>query len=90
MAKKMTEAKLIAEACGDLKLRAAAEWFNEKLEKPYRRSHMAVKNWQDGVYKPDDVFIDALLRFYPIEDPRHQLAAELLTMREQAEGLVEA
>lgn len=87
---KITVAKVITDACGERKLRESAEWLNENLPQHFRRSHMSVKNWQDGAYKPDDVFINALVEFYPQDDPRYKLGAELMTLIEVEKGLVES
>jgi hypothetical protein len=89
MPKTKSEADLITEACDGRKLREAAAWLNENLPLAYKVSHMSIKNWQDNCYKMSDVTVDALMRFYPVKDLRYQLAAELLTMREEERGLVE-
>ena len=81
-----SEADLITEVVGERKLREAAGWFNENLPKEFQRSHMSVKYWQDGEYKPDDVFLYALKTYYEKSDPRHQLALDILTLRESANG----
>ena len=79
--KQNEEVKLITSMIGERKLREAAAWFNEKLPKPFQRSHMSVGNWINDVYKPDDVFLHGLREFYPVGDARHEMAVKILKMR---------
>jgi len=79
--KQNEEVKLIIEVIGERKLRETAAWFNEKLPKPFQRSHMSVWNWINDVNKPDDVLLHGLREFYPVGDARHEMAVKILKMR---------
>ena len=85
MAKKTTEKQLIAQVIGERTLRDAAAWLNEELPTHFQRSHMAVKYWLDEIYNPDDVFVQALIAYYVNDDPRHQLAVNILALRGERE-----
>lgn len=86
MANTRDELKLIRELLKgkvqELRLRGAAEWLNEKLPEPFKRSHMSISNWLDGVYKPDDVVLIGMKTFYPKGDVRHDAAVAILALRQ--------
>lgn len=83
--KKQSELKIIRALLSarvqELKLRKTADWFNEKLPKPFQRSHMTISNWIDGTFKPDDVVLIGLRTYYPEGDERHDAAVQIMGLR---------
>lgn len=88
--KRWTEADYFADAIGERSLRDAATWFNEGLPEIFHRSHTSIASYINEGVEPDPVFLHALKSHYPETDPRHQLAAELLALRERAAELEHA
>ena len=84
--KKWAESDYIADAVGDRSLRAAAEWLNEALPGIFHRSHSSIASYINDGVQPDDVFLFALIEYYPETDPRHELAADLLASRQRAKA----
>lgn len=81
----LTESEIIQQALKvqqftDL-ARDGAEWINEKLPATYQVSYATVNNWVNDKHEPMEVTVRALQMFYTIDDPRHQLGADIAAFR---------
>lgn len=79
--KHWTESDIICEALGERTVRDGADWINEALPETYRITYGTVHNWVSGKHEPEEVTVRALQMFYKLDDPRHQLGADIAALR---------
>jgi hypothetical protein len=82
--KKLKEADVLCNVIGDMTFREAADYLNDGIPELYKRTHQSVFNWFTGGNKMPGAVADALTRYYPEDDDRHQLGKVILQMREKA------
>jgi hypothetical protein len=82
-----TEAEIVVEALGerlpssDLTL----DWFNESIPDDYKlKNRQSIHNWTTGENEPAHMYLNALVIFYAIGDPRRLMAEKILEMRRNA------
>lgn len=78
-----TEAELISDLRGKRSYRDFENYLNENIPDgmPGRTTFQSAWNWQNNVNPVNGECVMAWLAFYPNEDPRHQLAIDIIALR---------